>query len=1096
MAYYQSGKKETFMIFRNLTSFSKFLGIPFLVLLAFFFVLNQAYAQKIDPKMFKNLKYRHIGPVGNRVTSVVGVPGDPLVYYAGAASGGIWMTEDGGIRWRPIFDKQDVQSIGSLAVAPSDHNVIWAGTGEAFIRSNISIGAGIFKSTDGGKNWKLMGLAKTGRIGRIVIDPNNPDVVLAAAMGHCYGPQEDRGVFRTRDGGETWEKVLFVDENTGCGDLAMDPNNPRILFAGMWQLEIHTWGRESGGPGSGLYKSIDGGTTWKKLEGSGLPESPLGKIALAIAPSDSNRIYALIETGDGVPWKGQETSTGVLWRTDDGGDSWQLMSYDHNLTQRPHYYSRCAVSPDDPDEVYFCAVRFQKTKNGGESFQMAAMVGGDNHDIWIDPTNADRMAVGNDQYVSTSTNRGKSWRGHGLPIAQMYHVAVDNQIPYYVYGNRQDGPSARGPSNSLYGYGGIPLGEWHSVGGSESGFAIPDPVDNHIVWSGNYQGALDRYDERSRTARNVTAWPDYAMGTPAASLKYRFQWTFPIAISPHDHNKVYVGSQHVHMTADGGQSWQVISPDLSMNDEGKLGSSGGLTPDNASVEYACLIFALAESPAEEGVIWAGTNDGLVHVTEDGGENWTNVTKNIPDLPEWGTVSNIEPSRHAAGTAYMTVDFHQMNSRDPYVYKTTDYGKTWKSLSATIPKGVFSYCHWVHEDPARQGLLFLGTENAIYVSFNDGKTWMPLQNNLPHAPVHHMVVQEHFNDLVVGTYGRGFWIMDDITPLQQLTEEVLQSEAHLFKPRHAYRIHSIAGGPRVSARASINYYLKEPSKKPVTITILDEEGKVISTLRGSGRKGINRVNWSLRHPGARATKLRTKPPGNPHVVEEKRFAATWAREGWYPLLSWGSFAGFGGFMVTPGSYTVKLSVGEQECVQTLEVKKDPRSEGTQADIEAQITMQKEVRDNLNTVSDLISQIEWMRKQIYDTKDMLKASGGSEDVIAAIDTFDKKLRSVEDELFQPMIAEGDTKSFRFPQKLYFKLAVFAGDLASSVDFAPNDQQREVHAVLRERVDAQKARFEELLKSDLPAFNAMLRQNDLAGVVVPEIKDEPGSVSFFRF
>jgi hypothetical protein len=550
------------------------------------------------------------------------------------------------------------------------------------------------------------------------------------------------------------------------------------------------------------------------------------------------------------------------------------------------------------------------------------------------------------------------------------------------------------------------------------------------------------------------------------------------------------------VTTDKGRSWKIISPDLSTNDESKMGPSGGLTRDNLAVEFGCVVFAIAESPIEEGCIWAGTNDGLVHVTRDGGQNWTNVTKNIPNLPPWGTVSNIEPSRYAAGTAYMTVDFHQMNSRDPYVYKTTDYGKSWKSLSGTIPKSVFSYCHWVHEDPVRQGLLYLGTENAIYVSFNDGKTWLPIQNNLPHAPVHHMVVQEHFNDLVVGTYGRGFWIMDDITPLQQLTDEVLASDAHLFKPRHAYRMHSITGGPRVFARANINYYLKEPSKKPVTITIMDEAGEVISTLRGSGRKGINRVNWSLRHPGARATKLRTKPPGNPHVVGEKRFAATWTREGWYPLLSWGSFAGFGGFMVAPGNYTVKLSVGNQEFTQTLAVKKDPSSEGTQADIEEMIAMQKGVRENLNIVSDMISQIEWMRKQIYDTKDMLKASGGSKDVIAAIDAFDEKLRSVEDELFQKMGAEGDTKSFRFPQKLYFKLAVFAGDLAGSVDFAPNKQQKEVHAILKERLDTQKARFEELLKTDMPAFNGMLNQNGLAGVVVPEIKDEPGGVSFFRF
>ena len=1076
------------MNLKKLVLFSKSLLVPFLVLLVFFFVQDQVYAQKIDAKVFQSLMYRHIGPVGNRVTSVVGVPGDCHVYYAGAASGGIWKTEDGGIRWRPIFDKQDVQSIGSLAVAPSDHNVIWAGTGEAFIRSNISIGAGIYKSTDGGKNWKCMGLEKTGRIGRIVIDPNDPDIVFAAALGHCYGPQEDRGVFRTTDGGETWEKVLFVDENTGCGDMAMDPNNPRILFAGMWQLEIHTWGRESGGPGSGLYKSIDGGTTWKKLESSGLPKGPLGKIAPAIAPSDSNRVYALIETGDGVPWKGQETSTGVLWRSDDGGDSWKLMSHDHNLTQRPHYYSRCAVSPADPDEVYFCAVRFQLTKNGGESFQMAAMVGGDNHDIWIDPTNPDRMAVGNDQYISISTNRGKSWRGYGLPIAQMYHVAVDNQIPYYVYGNRQDGPSARGPSNSLYGSGGIPLGEWHSVGGSESGFAIPDPVDNHIVWSGNYQGALDRYDERSRTARDVSIWPDYAMGTPAAPLKYRFQWTFPIAISPHDHNKVYAGSQHVHMTIDGGQSWQVISPDLSTNDESKLGISGGLTPDNASVEYACLVFALAESPLEEGVIWAGTNDGLVHVTRDGGENWTNVTRNIPDLPEWGTVSNIEPSRFDAGTCYITVDFHQVNNRNPYVYKTSDYGASWKSISSDIPKSVFSYAHCVREDPVRKGLLYLGTENALYVSFNDGENWIPLQSNMPHAPVHWLVVQEHFNDLVVATYGRGFWIMDDITPLQQLTPEVFQADAHLFEPRPAYRFRfrstpmdsmrepSVGQNPPYGAQ--ISYYLKERAKGKVKIEITDEAGDKVRSLNGTNKMGINRINWNLRYEPTERIKLRTKPK-----------YADWVKMGKSGYRSYVSWGGPVNLLAPPGKYTVKLVVGDQEYTQELEIRRDPNAPGSEEGIQKQFQMLKEIWADHQAVAKMVNQIEWVRKQIYDLRDMLKekeedrGKEGAANILIAGKKLDEKLMVVEENLVQLKLTGGSQDILRWPMKLYGKVSMLAGTVASG-DFAPTDQSREVHSLYKKMIVDYQAQLKTLLEKDIPDYNNLLKENNLEGIVT-EIK-----------
>lgn len=1074
--------KEVLMFSKKSALIPKIVTISmavFLVLVAF---SDRTYAQNLEPSVFKRLTYRYIGPMGNRVSAVVGIPGNSHIYYAGAASGGIWMTEDGGIRWRPIFDKQDVQSIGSLAVAPSDHNVIWAGTGEAFIRSNISIGKGIYKSSDGGKNWTHMGLEKTGRIGRIVIDPNDPDVVFAAAMGHCYGPQPDRGVFRTLDGGKTWEKVLFVDENTGCSDIAIDPSNPRILFAGMWQLEIHTWGRESGGPGSGLYRSLDGGTSWKKLEGNGLPKPPLGKIALAIAPSDPSRVYALIETGDGVPWKGQKTSTGVLWRSDDGGDTWKLVNYDHNLTQRPHYYSRCAVSPDDPDEIYFCAVRFQKSLDGGETVRGAAMMGGDNHDIWIDPTDRDRMVVGNDQYISISTNRGKTWKGYGLPIAQIYHVAVDNQIPYYVYGNRQDGPSTRGPSNSLYGYMGIPISEWHSCGGAESGFAIPDPVDNDIVWSGNYQGALDRYDERSRTARAVDVWPDYAMGTPAAPLKYRFQWTFPIAISPHDHNKVYVGSQYVHMTTDGGQSWQIISPDLSTSDKNRQQSSGGLTPDNASVEYACLIFALAESPAQEGVIWAGTNDGQIQVTLDGGKNWTNVTKNIPDLPEWGTVSNIEPSRYAAGTCYITVDLHQVNDRNPYVYKTSDYGKTWTSISSGIPKSVFSYAHCVREDPVRKGMLYLGTENAIYVSFDDGKNWIPLQSNLPHAPVHWMVVQEHFNDLVVATYGRGFWIIDDITSLQQLTPQVLESETYLFKPRPAYRFRSRTTpmadmlepsvGQNPPYGAMISYYLKTRAKGKVKLEILDAQGETIHTLTVTNNAGINRMVWNLRYDPSESLKLRTKPQ-----------YADWVeigKSGWRPYISWG---GPVSLFAAPGKYLVKLVVGDQEMTQELEIRRDPNAPGSEEGIMKQMEMLKELRDESDTVAKMVNRIEWMRKQIYDLQEKIKENKEAVDVAKAGKELDEKLIAVEDNLIQSKLTGGSQDILRWPMKLYGKISMLAGSIMSG-DFPPTAQALEVHAMYKERISDYQGKLKELVEKAVPEFNKLLEQNNLEGIVT-EIK-----------
>lgn len=761
------------------------------------------------------------------------------------------------------------------------------------------------------------------------------------------------------------------------------------------------------------------------------------------------------------------------------------MSYNRLLNERPHYASRVMVNPADENEVYFAANSQSITYDGGHTTETVPW-SGDCHDMWADPKNPDRLMISDDGGAIISLNRGKTWKRIVLPVAQMYHVAVDNQIPYYVYGGKQDGSAYKGPSTGGDGRRGFGLSTtlWQSTAGGECGFVVPDPVDSNIVWGGSYNADLQRADYRTGHINTVHVWPESIYGSHAGIVRYRFNWTFPIAISPHDHNKVYVGSQYVHMTTDGGQSWTVISPDLTTNDPSKMGPSGGLTKDNLAVEYGCVVFAIAESPLEKGCIWAGTNDGLVQVTRDSGKTWTNVARNIPSLPAWGTVSNIEPSRYDAATAYITVDFHQMNNRDPFIYKTTDYGRTWISLSAGIPKSVFSYCHWVHEDPVRKGLLYLGTENSIFISFNDGKTWLPLQNNLPHAPVHHLVVQHHFNDLVVGTYGRGFWIMDDITPLQQLTDEVLKSEVHLFRMQPVYRLHSIAGGPTVFPRAFVNYFLKEAPKGPISIAILDQAGNTVKTLFATRQKGINRVMWDLRYDGARQARLRTKPPGNPHVVEEKRFHLTWEREGWYPILSWGTYGGFRGFLAAPGTYTVKLKVGEKEFIQTLEVKKDPRSAGTVEDIKEQLKFQLAIREDLNACSDMISQVEWMRKQLYTIKDVLKECGDAEE-LKAVDSFDAKLCSVEDELFQRILAEGDSKSFRNPLKIYSKLSVLAGDVSNLVDFAPNKQQREVHAVLKERLEAQKKRFDELLKTDLPTFNSQLKEKNITGVIIPVIK-----------
>jgi photosystem II stability/assembly factor-like uncharacterized protein len=1027
------------------------------------------------------MRYRYIGPVGNRTTSIAGVPGQPYIYYAGSASGGIFKTIDGGMHWDAIFDGQPVSSIGSLAVASSDPNIIWAGTGEAWIRSHISVGQGIYKSTDAGKTWKIMGLEKTGRIGHLAIDPKNPDIVLACALGHAYGPQQERGVFRTTNGGATWERVLFTDENSGCSDIAMDQNNPRIVFAGMWPLEIHTWGRESGGPGSGLFMSRDGGATWKKLAGHGLPTRTTGKFALAISRSNSNRIYALIETGDGVPYKGQETDRGKLWRSDDGGENWRLVSYDRNLGGRTHYYFRVAVSPENENETYFLTASYNVSLDGGETTRAGAgfgsSPGGDNHDIWIDPTDPNRMAVANDSGVSLSVTRGRSWQRIQLPNGQMYHVTTDNQVPYYVYGNRQDGPSYRGPSRTGGG-GSIPRSAWIGVAGGESGWATPDPVDNTIIWSsasgsGSIGGIVERFDLKTGQARNVEVWPDQVNGSTAADLKYRFVWTAPLTISPHDHNKVYVGSQFVHQTTDGGNSWQVISPDLTSNDKSKQGFSGGLTGDNIGVEYAPVVFAITESPKEAGVIWAGTNDGIVQLTRDGGKNWTNVTKNISGMLAWGTISNIEASRYNAGVAYITVDGHQVNNRDPLIFKTTDYGKTWKSITNGIPHTMLSYAHCVREDPVRPGLLYAGTEGGLFVSYDDGANWQSFQGNLPHAPVYWITIQENFHDLVIATYGRGFWILDDITPLQQSSAEVLNSAAHLFAPRAAYRFRGITvpysssddqtAGQNPPYGASINYYAKAVPKADPSIRIVDAEGKTVRTIRGTRGAGINRVWWDLRTEQSKEVRLRTSPAYAPDI----RLNA----EGWRPLPEGGRMT----LMVPPGTYTVKLTIDGQEFSQPLTVLKDPNVAGNDGDIQKQTAMLVELQTNLEAGADMVNQIELIRGQLDNIRSLVKNA----EVKAAADDLEKKFTDIEDNLIQRKFTGQGQDTVRFPPQLISKINYLAGGVNSG-DFAPNMQQQEVHTMFKAQLVSLRKRLDDVVSGDLSSFNRMLREKNIPNVI----------------
>jgi photosystem II stability/assembly factor-like uncharacterized protein len=1075
-----------------------FLG-PAALILPMFAGAQQPMA--FDPaSMATPLRFRYIGPVGNRVASVAGIPGDANTYYAGAASGGIWKTTDAGIHWAPIFDDQSVSSVGAMAVAVSNPNIVWAGTGEPWIRSHISVGTGVYKSTDAGRTWTHAGLDSSGRVGRIVIDPNNPDIVFVAAQGHSYGPQQDRGLYRTTDGGKTWTRVLFVDANTGAIDVVMHPTDSKTLFAAMWQLELHTWGRESGGTGSGLYVSHDGGSNWTKLQGNGLPTHEIGKAGLAISRSNPNRVYALIETGDGNPLHGRATDNGELWRSDDGGNNWRVVSYDRDLGCRQPYYTRMDVAPDNPDETYFLCATFNHSLNGGATLSATGRgggrgrgaggpvaqlgftsPGGDNHDIWIDPTNPQRIVVGNDAGVQISTTRGRTWLHVQLPIAQIYHATVDNRVPYYVYGNKQDGPSYRGPSNSRSGNA-ISRSEWHGVEGGESGWATPDPIDPNLIWStasgsGSRGGIVVRFDERARQGQNVEVWPLSTGGYSAGEVQYRFIWDAPFTISPHNHNTVYTGSQFVHVTKDGGRTWQVISPDLTRNDKSKQQMSGGLTPDNIGVEYSGVVYAIAESRVQPGVIWTGSNDGLVQVTRDAGKTWVNVTGNVPGIPMWGSVRHVEPSRYAAGSAYIIVDAHQENNRDPWVYKTTDFGKTWKLIITGIPKSMLSYAHIIREDPVRRGLLYLGTENALYVSFDDGDHWQPMQLGMPHAPVYGLVIQEHFNDLVVATYGRGFFILDDLTPLQKLTPAIIASPAHLFAPHSTYRFRDVAGnvgpsddqtaGVNPTYGASINYWLKSAGEAPA-ITILDATGKTVRTLRGTATVGLNRVYWDLQNEPTRSPRMRTKPMFSPEFTMD----ADGTR----------SAPGFGALSVLmpPGRYTVKLTVGGQSFTQPLDVLKDPNSPIMDQDIRATAALLSTVQADMNTTTDMLNTIESVRAQVQALASQIANDPAMASVRAGGDSLEQQFIGVERNIIDPRMTGRGQDAVRYPVKLGGQLDYLAGGISAS-DFAPTSQQRAVGQVLAKQTRDTHSALQALVQGALAKFNVLLRSRGLKTIDV---------------
>ena len=1069
-----------------------------LALIAILGGVLSAPAQQSDPSEEGQLRFRFVGPkVGNRIAAVAGVPGDPSTYYAGAASGGVWKSTDGGNRWTPVFDKQPVAAIGALAVASSDPSMVWAGTGEAWtIRDADVMGNGIYKSTDAGKTWTNMGLEETGRIGRIVVHPSNPDIVFVCGLGRTTGPQQERGVFRTVDGGQHWERVLFAGENVGCSGLSMDPHNPRTLFAGMWQVEMHTWGEFSGGPGSGVYVSRDGGTKWTRIEEHGLPKAPLGKIDVAVAPTNSSRVFALIQTKD----------QGSLWRSDDAGEHWKAVNYQRALIGRAGYYIRIAISTGSDNEVYVANSSFHQSLDAGENFHTVRW-GGDTHDIWIDPANADRFVITDDAGMQITTVHGRGFHRVTLPIGQMYHVDVDNQIPYYVYSNMQDDGNMRGPS--------VPIDSretgWdHAMGGCESGFTIPDPTDPNVVWATCYGNTVTRWDARVKHARSVSPWM-HTLDSPPNDLKYRCHWTPPLAIDPFDHDTVYYGCQVVFKTTNGGQSWSVVSPDLSTQDPARNVPSGGIVGDNLGQFYGEVIFSIAPSKAQKGLIWAGTNDGQVWYTKDGAANWINVTKNISGLPPWGTITSIAPSTFDPATAYISIDFHLVDNRDPFIYKTTNLGKTWKQITGNLPKHPLGYVRSIAEDPNCAGLLFAGTGNGVYYSLDDGGQWIALDTGLPHSPVTRAVVQKDFHDLVVSTYGRGLYILDDISPLEQLARNRSDAGAVLFEPRRTYRF--TRGG-----QAMLNFSLKTAAKDPVELEILDSEGRVIRKLETKSRSGMNRVRWDLRYESPRLVALRTLAPDNPHIWDEPRFRDSDSR----PITHWGSKPAEVGPIVAAGKYSVRLKVEGHSYTQPINILRDPRSPGSDADIELSVKTLLRIRDDISHTADTVNQIEWLRKQLEVIEAMLRPPKkkekekppfaqeddedsevvtpspaqaldevqvkGKEELLKAAEEMDQKLQTVEHKLVSPALTNSDDKYFVEPYRVYLNLmwlngevGTGGGDVAGGADFAPTDTQLDLLKTFETEMAGADADYQKVMKDDLPALNRSLAESAVAPLVV---------------
>jgi photosystem II stability/assembly factor-like uncharacterized protein len=1013
----------------------------------------------LDKDYLKVLKWRSIGPHrGGRVIAVAGHPTEEKTFYFGGTGGGVWKTTDGGETWNNVSDGFfKTSSVGAIAVSDSSSNVIYVGMGECCLRGNISHGDGVYKSTDSGKTWKHVGLTDTRHIASIYIHPQNSDLVYVAALGHAFGPNKARGLYCSKDGGKTWKKILYKNEKAGAIDMAVNPRNPNEMFVAFWEVQRSPWGFNSGGPGSGLYKTLDGGKTWKEItHNTGLPKGIKGRIGLSVSAAKPNRIWALVEAKD----KG-------LYLSEDSGENWKKVSSKPELMQRPWYYTHVKADTKDPDTLYVMNVGFWKSTDSGKTFKRIRTPHGDNHDLWIDSQNPLRMIEGNDGGATVTFDGGKNWSSiYNQPTAQFYHVTTDNRFPYRVYGAQQDNSTICVPSRSEKGQ--IGKDEWYEVGGCESGYIAVHPENPDIVYAGCYGGMLTRYDHKLDRTWDISVWPDTPMGAGAKDLKYRFQWTFPIHISPHDPNVLYTAANQVFRSYTEGRSWEVISPDLTRNDKSKMESSGGpLTKDNTSVEYYGTIFSLVESPVQKDLLWAGSDDGLMFITQDGGKNWDEITPK--NLPEWSLISIIEPSNFEPGTAYMAATRYKLDDYKPYLYKTNDFGKTWKRINNGIPVNEFTRV--IREDPKHPGYLYAGTEAGLYFSKNDGKTWQDIKLNLPVTPIHDLVIHE--NDLVVGTHGRSFWILDDLTLLYQAINQQSREAVTLFQPRETkrfmgrYREKVVNAGQTLPNGVILNYYIKEEPKEPVTLTFMEEDGTLIRTYSSKpeekedpkvkAKAGMNQFVWDLSYPAS--NKIKKAIFWGPSAIEP---------------------------MAIPGNYKVKLKTGDQETEKSFTIVRDPRFNVTQKQYQEQFNLVVKIRDRLTDTHDAINEIRNIDKQIQWYLEQTKEESYFKKLEDAAKALQKKLDAVEGELVQKK-AKAFQDLLNYPIKLNNKLATLGGWVIQYSEDAPTQQAKDLFKDLSQRVDVQLKKLQILIDEDVSSFNKLIKDLSVPAIMLKHIKKE---------